>query len=92
MLGGEKEVSITIPLTDSRSISFLEQRAKVLTREYGSEEVILQVLIGRRHIDQLLAQGAQMRINGISPLEAVKAIWNDDPEEIVATRIPPHER
>ena len=66
--------------------------AKVLTREYGSEEVILQVLIGRRHIDQLLAQGAQMLINGGTPLEAVKTIWNDDPEKSVAARIPPHDR
>ena len=77
MLGGVREVRVTTPASDTKTIDFLEKRAEVLEREYADGSATFRVRIGRRHIDQLLARGARMRINGLDPLEAVKRQWSE---------------
>jgi GTP-binding protein HflX len=77
MIGGVREVKITVPITDSRTIDFLERRAEVLDRAYDDSEASLTVRIGRRHIDQLLTRGARIRIDGREALEAARALWNE---------------
>jgi len=93
MLGGIREVRIATSMRDGRTIAFLEKRTEVLDRQYDGDEVRFTVRIGRRQVDQLLAQGARMTINGAPPLEAVKQVW-DDParQSSAAARTPLHER
>ncbi|HRP64234.1 MAG TPA: GTPase HflX [Phycisphaerales bacterium] len=89
MLGGVREVEVVTPLADARTIDFLERRAEVTQRDYRNGDAIFRVLLGRRHIDQLLAQGARMTINGLPALDAAKRDWpNDDAPPPV--RVPPH--
>ncbi|MCP5112774.1 MAG: GTPase HflX, partial [bacterium] len=78
-LGGVREVVITAPLSDSDTISFLEKRTEVIERDYPDGKAALTVRLGRRHVDLLLARGAQITINGRPPLEAVEVIWPSDP-------------
>jgi GTP-binding protein HflX len=82
MLGGVREVRISLSSADTRAIDFLEKRTEVLEREYGDGQADFLVRIGRRHIDQLLARGAKMRINGLEPLEAVRQEWESGPAAI----------
>jgi len=91
MLGGEREVRITTSIGEGRTISLLEQRTDVLERAYDGDEVTMIVRIGRRQVDQLLARGAQMRINDLDPLDAIREYWEETPVPS-PPRIPPHER
>jgi 50S ribosomal subunit-associated GTPase HflX len=91
MLGGIREVLITIPLVDGRTVDFLERRAEVLDRQYTDGQVHLKVRIGRRHIDQVLAQGAQILVDGRDPLEGIRKHWRNGSSN-GAGRVPPHER
>ncbi|MGI9014168.1 MAG: GTPase HflX [Phycisphaerales bacterium] len=76
MLGGLRTVTIDLPMSDGKSISFLEKRAIVLDREYDDVRAIFTARIGRLQIDQLLAGGADVRINGRPALETVDELWN----------------
>ena len=82
MLGGVREVRISLSSADTGAIDFLEKRAEVLDREYGDGQADFLVRIGRRHVDQLLARGAKMRINGLEPLEAVRQEWESGPAAV----------
>ena len=77
--GDVRQVKVTAPISDGKTIAFLEKRAEVLDRRYGEGKAELTVRIGRRQVDELLAQGARIRINGLDPREAVKREW-DGPE------------
>ncbi|MCL4210779.1 MAG: GTPase HflX [Phycisphaeraceae bacterium] len=75
MLGGLVEVSIEAPLSDSRTIDYLEKRTEVLDRAYDGTSVTLRTRVGRPQVSQLLAQGARLRINGLEPREAMAQLW-----------------
>jgi len=57
-IGDEQELTVTVPLRDSRTVHTLEQRAVVLGREYLGDAVRMRVRIGSRLIDRLRASGA----------------------------------
>ncbi|MEE9131601.1 MAG: GTPase HflX [Phycisphaerales bacterium] len=75
MIGGVREVTITVSMADSRAIDFIEKRTEVLDRQYGDGQAQFTVRIGRRQVDQLLARSARIRINDQEPLEAVETEW-----------------
>jgi GTP-binding protein HflX len=91
MVGGIREVCVRVPLRDGRAVAMLEQRATVLDRNYDGDHVEMRVRIGRRQMDQLLARGSQLTIDGVPAQEALARIWNDgaDPPP---SRVPPHHR
>jgi GTP-binding protein HflX len=75
MLGGVREVTISASLSDGRSIALLERRAEILKRDFHDGEAIMRARLGRRQVDQLLAQGVRMTIDGLSPKEALLQVW-----------------
>ena len=77
VFGAVRQVTITTPMSDSRTIDYLEKRTQVLERQYVDARAELIVRIGRRQVSELLARGAQVRINGLDPHEALKKEWND---------------
>ena len=93
-LGEVKTIEIALPMGDTRSIMFLEQRARVVDRQYRDSTAILTVKIGRRQMDQLLSNrgaGGRMTIDGMPVHEAIKQVWsNGRPPE--APRVPPHQQ
>ncbi len=91
LLGGVQEVKLTLALAEGKAISFLEQRAEVLDRQYDTDTVELTVRVGRRQVEQLLAQGTHFTVNGCPALDALRDLWPDAtpaPDQ----RVPPHER
>ncbi|MCP3904177.1 MAG: GTPase HflX [Planctomycetes bacterium] len=91
MVGGIREVTLRVPLRESRAVAMLEQRATVLDRTYGGDHVDMRVRIGRRQIDQILARGAALSIDGRPAQESLARIWNEG-DEPSPTRVPPHDR
>ena len=77
MLGGVKELTIQLPMSASREISFLEKRAEVLEREYVDQDAIFKVKIGRLQIDQLLTGGVDITIDNRPALETVRELWGE---------------
>jgi len=73
--GGVREVKITAEMSDGRTVALIEKRSTVLQRRYYDGMAELTVRIGRRQVDELLAQGARMRINGLDPHEALRQAW-----------------
>lgn len=61
--GGVRELDLTIPLSDSKTIHSIENRAEVLDRQYDGAHVTIRARIGLRQLDQLRSAGAQMQIN-----------------------------
>ena len=92
MLGDIREVRLTAPIADGRTIDFIEKRAQVMDRSYDDGEVTLTARLGRRHVDQLLAQGAKFRIDGLPAKEGLKRAWNLPDPPPRAIPIPPHEK
>jgi len=92
MLGGTRQVQLITPVRDSRTISFLEKRTEILARNYDGDRVEFTTVIGRRQVDQLLAQGAKITINGLKPLEAVRRYWESQVKGNRSRGIPPHDR
>jgi GTP-binding protein HflX len=70
--GGESQLTLAVNLADGKAVHFIESRSKVLNRDYNASEVLLDVIIGQRQLDQLKAMGAAMRIvdNGDSEKNA----------------------
>lgn len=62
--GNVRERTLTLPLSDSKSIDILEKRCEVLERDYTTTHAVYRVMIGERQIAQLRAQGAQIQIKG----------------------------
>lgn len=73
--GATREVKITARISDGRTIALLEKKCKVLDRRYADGQAELIVRIGRRQVDELLAQGAKFKINGRDPREAIQLEW-----------------
>ncbi len=93
MLGGVREVAITTPLNDTRTVDFIERKAEVLNRSYENGAVTLTARLGRRHVDQLLASGSPMSLNGRPALEEARRLWEyPEPERTALPDPPPHEK
>ena len=93
MLGGVREVDITTPLRDTRTVDFIERKAEVVDRHYDNGTVTLTARLGRRHVDQLLASGSPMTINGEPALEEAKRLWSyPEPAPTPLPDPPPHEK
>ncbi len=60
--GGEQELTITVPLSDAKTIHVIENRGKVLEREYVNSSVKMRVKIGARQLAQLRSMGARMKV------------------------------
>ena len=68
--GEVRQLDITVPLSDAKTIHTIENRGEVLEREYNGEHVTLTAKIGSRQIQQLRAAGATMTIAGDDPTPA----------------------
>ena len=90
-LGDVREVEISLPMGDTRLINYLERRTRVIDRQYEEGMANLRVRIGRRQVDQLLAQGGRFTMNRLKPHEALKSLWGNGAPPMPA-RIPPHHR
>ncbi len=60
--GTMKRLTLSLPVHDGKTISYLESRAQVLAREYLDTHVRLTVRIGARQLDELAAMGAAVTI------------------------------
>lgn len=59
-LGGEREVWVTVPLVDSRTIHTIEQQGTVLDREYTDSSARIRARLGERLIERFIASGARV--------------------------------
>lgn len=59
-IGPIEELDITIPLSDSKTIHTIENRAEVLDRDYGEKSVTLRTRIGKNQLAKLRSAGARM--------------------------------
>ena len=57
--GKSREMVMTIPHADGRTLNYLETRAVILDRQYDADAARLTVRLGQRQLDQLLAMGTQ---------------------------------
>jgi GTPase len=64
--GGVRELSVIVPLSDSRTIDTLEKRGEVLKREYLNGSARLRVRIGNRQLAQLRSVGSRLVVEGES--------------------------
>ena len=55
--GGTVTLTLNLAQADGKAITFLENRATVLERDYQDTRVHMKVKIGRRQLDQLQAMG-----------------------------------
>ncbi|TVQ54823.1 MAG: GTPase HflX [Phycisphaerales bacterium] len=93
MLGGVREVDITTTLRDTRTVDFIERKAEVINRRYDNGTVTLTARLGRRHVDQLLASGSRMTLNGEPALEEARRLWDyPEPTPTPLPDPPPHEK
>jgi GTPase len=63
--GPVRELAITVPLADAKTIHTIENRGEVTDRRYNDDgTVTIAARIGQRQIDQLRSAGARMTIDG----------------------------
>ena len=62
-IGEVRELDITVALRDSRTIDTIENRAEVVSRDYGEDSVTLRARIGSRQLAQLRSRGAEMTLH-----------------------------
>jgi GTP-binding protein HflX len=62
--GAMLELELVVPLSDSRTISILENRAEIVDRQYENGAARLKVRIGRRQLDRLRSAGSRFQIVG----------------------------
>ncbi len=91
-LGKVQEVTVSLALSDGRSVSLVENRCTVLDRQYDDGEVRLRLRLGRRQVEELLARGAHIKIDGLAPHEALERLWALQPAAPAERPRPPHER
>ncbi|MFI4893143.1 MAG: GTPase HflX [Phycisphaerales bacterium JB058] len=78
VLGEDREVTLTLPLRDSRTLHTLETRAEILDRQYDADTVTLRVRVGSRLLTQLRSGGSQLKLG---PDDASKpAAWAPSPD------------
>lgn len=61
-LGEIEELDITVPMSDSKTIHTIENRAEVLDRTYEESVVTLRAKIGRNQLAKLRSAGAKMSV------------------------------
>ncbi|MDF1809153.1 MAG: GTPase HflX [Phycisphaerales bacterium] len=59
-VGPIEELDITVPMSDSKTIHTIENRAEVLERTYENQVVILRTKIGKNQLAKLRSAGAKM--------------------------------
>lgn len=59
-IGEIEELDITVPMSDSKTIHTIENRAQVLDRTYEDKVVILRTKIGKNQLAKLRSAGARM--------------------------------
>ncbi len=78
VLGEDREVTLTLPLRDSRTLHTLETRAEIFDRQYDADTVTLRVRVGSRLLTQLRSGGSQLKLD---PDDASKpAAWAPSPD------------
>lgn len=90
MRGDSRACVLSVPLQDGRTVDFIEKRVPVKERNWTDTHVQLSVEIGRRQLEQLLAGGARMLVDGLPPHEALATIWPPVPSTAPA-RARPHD-
>lgn len=90
MRGDSRACVLSVPLQDGRTVDFIEKRVPVTERNWTDTHVQLRVEIGRRQLEQLLAGGARMLVDGLPPHEALATIWPPVPSTAPA-RVRPHD-
>jgi len=62
---GEREhLTLTVPLSEGKTLARIESLGQVAEREYAADEVTVRVRIGRRVVERLRAEGSRLRIEG----------------------------
>ncbi|MFM9181136.1 MAG: GTPase HflX [Phycisphaerales bacterium] len=90
MKGDVRPCVLSMPLSDGRAIDFVEKRVPVLDRRWTDGRVELSVEIGRRQLEQLLAGGARLTVDGLPPHEALRSLW-PEPARAAPARPRPHD-
>ncbi len=67
LLGHEVDVTLVVPLRESKAISAIEHRASVRSREYSEDSVRLSVRIGERVLAKLRAGVKGLRVEPAKP-------------------------
>ena len=88
MRGDVRECTLSVPLADGRTVDFIEKRVPVADRRWTDGRVELAVRIGRRQLEQLLAGGARMLVDGMPAHEGLRALWGDRAEGPVRRQRP----
>lgn len=63
-MGEVRRLEITVPLRDAKTIHTIENRGRVLDRDYDADRVTLTAEIGMKQIERLRSAGADMSIAG----------------------------
>lgn len=64
-LGDIEELDVTLPLSDSRTITIIEKQATVISRNYDGPNVTIRAKIGRRQLARLRSAGARLEATTI---------------------------
>jgi GTP-binding protein HflX len=91
LLGPVRDVEVAVDMRDGRTIDFLEKRAEVSSRTYEDGRVRLHARVGRRQVEQILARGARVEIDGMDGRQALDRLW-PAPSPPPPVRVPPHLR
>ena len=93
VLGPVREVWVEARTSDTRAVSFLEQRTPVSERDWTDGVVRIRTRLGRRQLEQLLALGGAISVDGRPGVAALAELWPDGgPQGPPPRRIPLHER
>lgn len=63
VLGEPREVTLSLPMRESRTLHTLETRAEILDRQYEGDTVIVRVRVGERLLAQLRAGGSEITLD-----------------------------
>ncbi len=91
MLGDLRVASVSLALSASKAIDYLESRAEVLARDYDDGRCNLRVRFARRHLETIAAMGGDTSVDGEPLHEAMRRLWPTQPDKPEA-RVPLHER
>jgi 50S ribosomal subunit-associated GTPase HflX len=91
MLGELREVTVSLPMSDSRGIDFLEKRTEVSARAWEDDRAVLRARVARRHLLALLSRGSRPVVDGMPAHDAIGALW-PQPPKASPRGLPPHER
>ncbi len=75
LAGGAREVTVTADPADGRTLSLVEDRSEVIGRSYRDGTAELTVRAARRQLEEIVARGGKIRINGDEPREAIARLW-----------------